>query len=522
MSGPGKVKGWSQWRRDDSTDTKWAEPSILLHNFDIDSPRLKKEHTDFLHKQVAIFLSLNPGARVFLLGSASLTGTSDYDRDLSKKRQDAVFDFLVSKGVALNQIQMATPAFGKDLSGPLREDERDRGVHVSLKFPLAIEDVSLKTDDWSNGLVWDDIIGLDASSTKKRIDSINVQLTVWGAPKLWIMPDGARVPVMPDHFVVRLRSHAPKGGWGSSTILAPKWFDVPLQDPNVPSDEMRTKYRLAVPIRDAGSFLTAQLAGFRDIATAGRDGAVSNIAFRRALTWSSRGEAKLAYGSSSGVESEERPDAARLLQAVGVEVLEVEGMDKGDPSNSYGGKPPRVKTIAKHLIRSPAGVFYYSGDGKSDGCLASGGDCWASPKDLSGYWKPPFGPKVLILAGSGVLGTKNADGTPAGGVEWAKFLKSKGGPVTVILGYRDSAPAEDVAADIAQQMAAVAKGLSEDKWADAWIKINGDHQGDNTWNAVSMDANGYTWIEKRNVLERGAGPPKRIGEDHEAVRAPIN
>src|SRR5215471_21657120 len=80
--GPGKVKGWSKWRRDDPTDTQWAEPNLLLYNFEIDGAKLKQEHTDFLYKQVAIYLSLNPGSRVSLLGMASLTGASEYDRDL--------------------------------------------------------------------------------------------------------------------------------------------------------------------------------------------------------------------------------------------------------------------------------------------------------------------------------------------------------------------------------------------------------------------------------------------------------
>src|SRR5215467_8887837 len=128
MSGPGKVRGWSHLRKtDDRIDTKWVEASLLLYNFYIDSPKLKTEHTDFLDKQVAIYLTLNPGARISLRGTASSTGTREYDRDLSKKRQDAVIDFLFSKGVPLAQIESTVPAAGKDFWGrwapPVREDE---------------------------------------------------------------------------------------------------------------------------------------------------------------------------------------------------------------------------------------------------------------------------------------------------------------------------------------------------------------------------------------------------------------
>src|SRR5262249_46802652 len=59
--------------------------------------------------------------------------------------------------------------------------------------------------------------------------------------------------------------------------------------------------------------------------------------------------------------------------------------------------------VTKRLIRSPADVFYYSGDANDDGCLAIGKDCWAAPKDLKGYWQWPFDLEVLILAGCSVL-----------------------------------------------------------------------------------------------------------------------
>jgi hypothetical protein len=74
-----------------------------------------------------------------------------------------------------------------------------------------------------------------------------------------------------------------------------------------------------------------------------------------------------------------------------VEVLEVEAMAKMK-------KDPKKGTI-KRLIRSPADVFYYSGAGNDDGCLAIGKDCWASLADLRNYWQQPLDLEVLILAG---------------------------------------------------------------------------------------------------------------------------
>ena len=51
-TGPAKIRARSNWRWDG--DTLWAEPSLLLENFDIDGFELKKEHADFLDKQ-AVF-----------------------------------------------------------------------------------------------------------------------------------------------------------------------------------------------------------------------------------------------------------------------------------------------------------------------------------------------------------------------------------------------------------------------------------------------------------------------------------
>jgi hypothetical protein len=168
-------------------------------------------------------------------------------------------------------------------------------------------------------------------------------------------------------------------------------------------------------------------------------------------------------------------------------------------------KKDPVKGIVKRLIRSPADIFYYSGAANDDGCLAIGKDCWASPKDLKGYWQSPFDLEVLILAGSSVLSIEFLNGKARGpGVEWTKLLKSKGGPLTAILGYGGEAPADKpVGNEIAYQMGEkIVAGLNDDQWVKVWLKINGDHSGRQTWNAVGMDEKGYWWIEKRSQSDR--------------------
>lgn len=72
----------------------------------------------------------------------------------------------------------------------------------------------------------------------------------------------------------------------------------------------------------------------------------------------------------------------------------------------------------------------------------------------------------------------------------------KGGPLTAILGYDDDAPSTSVVAQVASTLAErFASGLSGNQFVDTWLAINAKHDGENTWNAVAMEARGYFWIE---------------------------
>jgi hypothetical protein len=515
-TGPGKIRARSSWRWDG--DTLWAEPSLLLENFDIDGFELKKEHADFLDKQAVFELGANSGASVTVVGTASLSGESNHNDVLSDKRAKMVKDYLISKGVTAAQFKPSEViALGDAPAGPAKEDERDRSVTLHFHFPLKIDTVRLYTDDWTNALGWDDIVGLDRADDGKSIDKINIKLIAWGAPKLWVIDKGVQVPVMPADLPVRLRSRGSIRSWSNPTILLPKFMRIPIKDPARPQfANMWVEYRLSLPIGDAGNFMTVVEGEFREAASVVRSGGTSDVSFRSALGWAPRGIASQnAYGGSSGSENEESPDALRLFQAGGVEVLEVESVSKADPR----------KGVAKRLIRNPADVFYYAGAGKGDGCLAVGKDCWLSPQDLKGYWKVPFDLEMLILAGCSVLSLTAGNGAKLAGpgAEWAKLLKAKGGPLSAIMGYRDEAPADiPVGNAIAARMgAAIRAGLNEDQWVPAWLQINADHSGQNTWNAVGMDANGYWWIEKRGLAEKGLGPPKKLLDKYKIQRTLI-
>jgi hypothetical protein len=53
------------------------------------------------------------------------------------------------------------------------------------------------------------------------------------------------------------------------------------------------------------------------------------------------------------------------------------------------------------------------------------------------------------------------------------------------------------------------------------FEINAENPGKNTWNAVGIDLQGYWWIEKRGVMEKGFGPPKKVFKDYNVMLAPI-
>jgi hypothetical protein len=105
--------------------------------------------------------------------------------------------------------------------------------------------------------------------------------------------------------------------------------------------------------------------------------------------------------------------------------------------------------------------------------------------------------KVLIVGSAPALAMDVRNGVALGGTgaEWAKLLRAKGGPFATILGYRNApilALQQDSVRNIGQAMA---KGLSNDQWAQVWLR-------NNIAGAVAMDRNGYWWVEERSLFRR--------------------
>jgi OmpA family len=498
-TGGGQVFGAGGWSR--QPEAIWAQPHILLSNFDINGPELKDRHKAFLSDSVARALKDNPDARVTLIGYASKSGEDADNIELSAERAAAVQAHLLSQGVAPQQFQTTVPlGFGERASrSKSNEDAHDRAVALLLSFPVTIHSVRLKTDDGQRSLRWEDVIGYGGTD-HRWIDKINIEVEAFGAPRTWNTVNAPELPVMPTYVDVKLQSRPPGKVKGGATITSALPWVVPQVGQG--SDPDRTAYRLSRPVSEAGRFLDVKPGRFSELATVRRladnaGEAHNNSAndFRKALGWASRGDAIQKIDPNTGDESWERPDARRLLYAGGMEVLEV----------AVTGRAARPEhRVTKNLIRSPADVFYYSGNGKKDGSLVDDqGEPWISPVDLYKYvWTKPLDVDVLILAAPWVL---NIDSGAGPGLQWAKLLKAKGGPLTAILGYRAEAPAWTTAAELAKQMAerirTSAAGWKDDHWVRAWLQLNGDHEdnrGRKTWNAVGMAGSGYWWIRDRD------------------------
>jgi hypothetical protein len=476
MPGAGKI--WI--KESEVANRSWGSPIVLksrmhLYNFDIDVPKLKSEHEKFLTENVIPALIKNREARVILQGSASRSGENNHNNVLSAGRAQSVSDRLGAGGVGGVQITDAI-GLGSPKVGPI-EDEGDRAVFILISYPITIEEISIRTDDWTRELEWDDIVELGGID-KKSLRKVNLQVQASGAPRVWRW-DGKDSRIMLDPFPLEAL------GQRSGRTIPQNVWPLPIAPDAVqPNDPFQTIYRDADSAAGMGFISHDPRPGVATIARA-------TVEISLGLdNWADRGSA--VQGLAGSIE-DERPDAKRLLEAGGVEVL------------MLTANHPR-HWLLKWLLRSPAEIFFYSGNGNRAGCLSSVGECWANPDFVLSQWRSLSKMKVLIIGAPHVLLMNNANGFAVGGpgAKWASLLKNKRGPLTAILGYRDDAPnIKDVGRDVAQAMGdKIAAGLKDNDWAQARLSINGDHSGSDTWNGVAMDQNGYWWIEKRSKWSR--------------------
>jgi len=106
---------------------------FILFNYNIDGNLLKPEHQDLLDEHIVPFLKANR-VHAELTGTASRTGTADYDRQLSLERVHRVYQYLLQKGVSYAKLPPSdVKGVGKDKStSKLEEDELERSVRIRI------------------------------------------------------------------------------------------------------------------------------------------------------------------------------------------------------------------------------------------------------------------------------------------------------------------------------------------------------------------------------------------------------
>ncbi len=107
--------------------------SILLHNFNFDGDEVKQEHKDELDKRVVKQI-IEKRQVVKITGHASKQGNAAYNLELSRRRAQAVRNYLIKKGVPLQflPIELLVGRGEEDSKSIFEDDELDRGVVVEF------------------------------------------------------------------------------------------------------------------------------------------------------------------------------------------------------------------------------------------------------------------------------------------------------------------------------------------------------------------------------------------------------
>ena len=99
----------------------WGKPKVVLYGpeeeaFNQNVHKITFAHDGFDHALDQDTLNANvqwlkdhPGARFFIEGYASVTGTEAYNLNLSLRRAEWVKELLIRKGIAENRIKLAVP-----------------------------------------------------------------------------------------------------------------------------------------------------------------------------------------------------------------------------------------------------------------------------------------------------------------------------------------------------------------------------------------------------------------------------
>lgn len=109
--------------------------SVVLNNifFDVDKYELKGKSGAELNKVIR-FLSENPSIKIEIGGHTDDTGKEDYNKELSRKRAQAVHDYLTSHGVSASRL--TSKGFGS--SQPVGDNSTEQGRQLNRRIEFRV------------------------------------------------------------------------------------------------------------------------------------------------------------------------------------------------------------------------------------------------------------------------------------------------------------------------------------------------------------------------------------------------
>ncbi len=110
--------------------------------FDFDKANIKPEYRDILNRIAGILMTLK-GYTIAVYGYTDDIGTQAYNLQLSRRRAEAVRDFLVQAGISATV--MSTKGFGK--SDPRVRGDSEQARAANRRVEIAIVDSKLVTND---------------------------------------------------------------------------------------------------------------------------------------------------------------------------------------------------------------------------------------------------------------------------------------------------------------------------------------------------------------------------------------
>jgi outer membrane protein OmpA-like peptidoglycan-associated protein len=120
-------------------EKRHLQETVGRTHFDFDKATLKPTAQQEL-ASVLQELQENPTLRAELVGHTDATGSEAYNLGLSKRRVEAVRNFLVAKGIAANRFQLAWKGEGEPIAPNTTKEgqAQNRRVEITLR-PLPVQ-----------------------------------------------------------------------------------------------------------------------------------------------------------------------------------------------------------------------------------------------------------------------------------------------------------------------------------------------------------------------------------------------